>query len=194
MKRYIPVPFTETETNTEKGTTPTPLSRGKGSFRRLPPEMRALASEAYALWRDLARERSNPYGDHTGCLLAGRMAVDATLWEDGLVILEAIRQRMDEKSSPRWIAEWARTLGASKREEARNAQRRAEKEHISNLDPEVLRVMAEISRSKSKGKLVNLEDHICILCKQFTEGRCMMCQRPMHEKACRSRHSCEAVA
>lgn len=191
MKRYIPVPFTETktETDTEK-VRGTPLPQGGRSFRYLPEEIRALASEAYALWRDLAVERANPYGDHTGCLLAGRMAVDATRWEDGLVILEAIRQRMDEKSSPRWIPEWARELGGQKREQARIVARRAEKELVNDLDPEVRRVLVAFGKARAKG--ATTESWSCVVCRQITDGRCAKCAVPLHVRACPSRHECAA--
>lgn len=132
-----------------EGTKYAPTPRGAGSsFRRLPEELRALASEAYALWRDLARERANPYGDHTGCLLAGRMAVDATRWEDGLVILAAIVERMDEKSSPRWIPEWSRELGGSRREEARKVQRMTERDQSEEITEVMRREMADFGRKK----------------------------------------------
>jgi hypothetical protein len=95
------------------GTTPTP--KGDRSFRGYPEEVRALASEAYHLWRELAADIANPYSDHTSGLLAGRMAVDASKWEDGLVILDSIRVHMNPKSSPRRIPEWARLHGADQR-------------------------------------------------------------------------------
>lgn len=116
----------ETRDKKEEVRTPYPQG-GMGSFRRLPKELRQLASEAYSLWRELAVARANPYSDHSACLLAGRMAVDATLWEDGLVILEAIRSRMDEKSSPRRIPEWARLHGSDKRHNEHKARRLEER-------------------------------------------------------------------
>lgn len=175
-----------------EGTTPTPLRRGTGSFRRLDPELRALAREAYALWRALAVDRANPYGDHTGCLLAGRMAVDATRWEDGLVILAAIRQRMDEKSSPRWIPEWARTLGAERREAANRDRKIVEQAVLDNIDPEARRVMIAVGRAKARGRSVSLESATCAVCRQFTETKCVSCQRALHARACPTRHECAA--
>lgn len=186
-------PYQPTVPTNQRGTTPTPLPRGR-SFRGLSPEARALASEAYALWGQLARERSNPYGDHTGCLLAGRMAVDATRWEDGLVILAAIRERMDEKSSPRWIPEWARIAGAGKREEDHHTRLRAAREAEADLDPEVARVIAGISRAKARGQAVALEDFYCAVCRQFAETKCPRCARALHARSCPARHACEAVA
>lgn len=92
-----------------------------------------MASEAYKLWRDLAAERANPYGDHSGCLLAGRMAVDATRWEDGLVILAAIRANMDGKSSPRRIPEWARLHGSKQRSDAHDRVKAEQLRERGNL-------------------------------------------------------------
>ena len=109
------------------GNPPTPRPAGGRAWRGYLPEQKALAREAYALWRDLARERANPYGDHSGCLLAGRMAIEATRWEDGFVILDAIKDRMDSKSSPRWIPEWAREKGAQKRELENLARKQEER-------------------------------------------------------------------
>lgn len=151
-----------------------------------------LASETYALWRDLAAARANPYGDHSGCLLAGRMAVDATNWEDGLVVLAAIRLRMDGKSSPRWIPEWSRELGATRREEARMEQKRAEAAQVDDMDPEVRRVMISVGRAKAAGKPVSLGDVTCVVCKQFTETKCASCTRPIHARSCPARHECAA--
>lgn len=172
---------------------PTPAVRGR-AFRGLPYEMRALASEAYALWGQIAKERANPYSDHQGCLLAGRMAIDASAWEDGFVILDAIRERMDEKSSPRWIPEWSRDLGARRRENLRNDRRIAEREAVDDLDPEVRRVIVAISRAKAQGKRVSLSDHQCAVCGQFTEGRCPTCSRPLHQRSCPTRHECGVAA
>ena len=101
--------------------------KGGARFRGLSGDARKLASEAYALWRELAVKLANPYSDHTAGLLAGRMAVDAMLWEDGLVILAAIKARMDEKSSPRRIPEWARLQGADQRYKQHKALKDAEK-------------------------------------------------------------------
>lgn len=180
-------------TGLERSGIGTPLpQRGARSFRTLDPEGRELAKEAYALWRDLAAARANPYGDHSGCLLAGRMAVDATRWEDGLVILAAIRQRMDEKSSPRWIPEWARSAGAARREEFRREQKQAEQAQVDDMDPEVRRVMISVGRAKAAGRVVSLEDVTCVARKQFTETKCASCKRPLHARSCPARHECDA--
>lgn len=184
-----------------EGTNPLPPTRGMGAFRRLPEELRRLASEAYVLWRDLAKARANPYGDHSACLLAGRMAVDASNWEDGLVVLDAIRRRMDEKSSPRRIPEWARELGATKREQARLEQYKAEGRDANGrriagaddgIDPEVRRVMRSLSAARARGDAVNIESFTCVSCRQFTETKCAGCSRPLHTRACPARHECEA--
>ena len=115
------------------------------AFRRITdPELRRLASEAYALWRDLAAKRGNPYGDHEYCLRAGRQAVDATRWEDGLVVLAAIERFMDTKSSPVRIPEWARELGAERRETLRQEQvkrERLEAERAAAAAPPPLEVL-----------------------------------------------------
>lgn len=161
--------------------------------RHLPAELRRLSSEAYSLWRKLAAERANPYGDHSACLLAGRMAVDATAWEDGLVVLDAIRVFMDEKSSPRRIPEWSRDLGAQKRARYRNEVSKVlEKQAVDDLDPEVRRVMIAVGRAKAAGKRASLDDVTCAVCKQFTEGKCPSCRRALHERSCPTRHECAA--
>jgi hypothetical protein len=121
------------------------------AFRRLDEEGRRLASDAYHLWRDLAPKRGNPYGDHEYCLRAGRQAVDATRWEDGLVILKAIELYMDASSSPVRIPEWARTLGAERREEARKleVQREREREAHEPISAET-RALIEQTRARMK--------------------------------------------
>jgi hypothetical protein len=84
-------------------------------FRRLDADGKRLASETYRLWRQLAPKRGNPYGDHQYGLRAGYEAVEASRYEDGLVILAAIRKHMDAKAVPARIAEWARLEGSDRR-------------------------------------------------------------------------------
>lgn len=172
--------------------------KGEGSklrsFKDLSVEDRALAGAAYDLWRDLAVQRANPYGDHTGCLLAGRMAINATRWADGFVILDAIRGRMDEKSSPRWIPEWSREFDAEKQRARHVVNMAAEREMWDDVAPEARRVMVSVARAKSRGEQVSLEDVSCIECRQFTETKCPKCQRALHSRSCPSRHTCASVS
>lgn len=189
--RYI-----QNQNQMQIGTTPLPPAsggRGLRSFKDYDEEARALAGDAYDLWRELAVKRANPYGDHSGCLLAGRMAVDASLWADGFVVLDAIRQRMDHKSSPRRIPEWAREAQADKSNEEHRARMAAEREMWDDIDPEARRVMVAVSRAKAQGERVSLTDVICVSCRQFTETKCPTCARPLHVRACPSQHECEAA-
>ena len=100
------------------GTTPLP-PKGGGGFLTVPEEHKALVKEARELWKTLAPQRANPYLDNRALLLVGRMALEATRWADGLVVLAAIEKRMDSKSSPRWIPEWARELRAQREDRDR---------------------------------------------------------------------------
>jgi len=109
------------------------------AFRRYDDEGRQLASEAYRLWRELARKRGNPYSDHQYCLRAGYEAVEATRFEDGLVILDAIRRHLDVKSVPARIAEWARLEGSERR--ATEHRERAMRERETPIDPTVAAVL-----------------------------------------------------
>jgi hypothetical protein len=177
-----------------RGVRDTPLpQRGGRSFRGLDEEGRELASQAYALWRDLAVERGNAYGDHRMCLFAGRQAVEATRWEDGLVVLAAIRQRMDRESSPRWIPEWARELGGQRRRLEHEISMRAERDALADVDPEVHRIMVAFGRAKSRDFLVSTASWTCVVCKQLTDGRCLKCSRALHQRGCPPRHECEAA-
>ena len=104
--------------------------------RGVPEEHRALVKEARAEWEAAARKCANPYVDSAALLLVGRQALEATAWEDGLVILAAIRERMDPKASPRRIPEWAREVGAAKRN--KEHRRRKSEELNAPLDPAAL--------------------------------------------------------
>lgn len=156
-------------------------------------EAKLLAKEAYALWRELAIERANPYSDHQMSLVAGRMAVDATRWEDGFTILDAIRNRLDAKSSPRWIPEWARDLGGEKRKQQHNDRMVQAERNREDMDPEVRRILVAFGRAKSKNMNVTTESWTCCECKSgLTDGRCPTCRRAVHPRACQSRHECVA--
>lgn len=169
------------------------------SFRRYDEEGRQLASEAYHLWRELAEKRGNPYSDHEYGLRAGRLAVDATRWEDGLVILEAIRKHMDEKSSPIRIPEWARLEGSDRREAARNEERQREREQhdraVEEMDPDVRRALIAVARARGRGRSHEdaTADVSCIVCGQLTAEKCSSCSRALHPRGCKSRHECQPM-
>lgn len=169
------------------------------AFRRLDAEGKQLASEAYHLWRALAPERGNPYSDHEYGLRAGRQAVEATRFEDGLVILEGIRRFMDEKSSPVRIPEWARTIGSEKREALRVREReleRAERERQHDeMDPDVRRALIAVARARGRGRSHEdaMHDVTCVVCGQITSTVCARCSRALHERGCRTRHECQPM-
>lgn len=128
---YVPyVPYVRTP--------PLPLRKRRGKFggavvrgARWPSitkEHLALVREARTVWERAARSVGNPYVDNSALLLVGRQVIEATRCEDGLVILAAIRERIDPKSSPRRIPEWARLHGSELREREHNERKRAEKE------------------------------------------------------------------
>lgn len=164
-------------------------SRSTRPPRGVPEEHRALIREARSVWEKAARRCANPYVDSAALLLVGRMALEATQWEDGLVILQAIRDRIEPKSSPRRIPEWAREEGAKKR----NTEHRDRKSAELNApwDPAVLSAARAFldARKRERYRAPTIRPD-CTECGTLTHGRCAGCKRPVHPKVCSKRHVC----
>ena len=156
-------------------------------------EGRALIREARSVWEKFARKCGNPYVDSTALLLVGRMTIEATHWEDGLVILDAIRDRLEPKSSPRRIPEWAREHGASKR--AAESERIKAEERVGPIDPKV-RAALSVAWKSMHARLADTSGVRCD-CGTYMDGQqrgapCASCGRSLHP-VCASRHECAAV-
>lgn len=122
-----------------------PTPRGERATRKaVDEERRALMREARQVWEETARKVGNPYVDSRALMTVGQQAVEATQWEDGLVILAAIREHMDPKSSPRRIPEWARLTGSDKRERE-HLERKREAENTP-VDPQVQAALSQAWR------------------------------------------------
>ena len=170
------------------GTPPTPARRGR--VLGVNEEGRALIREARSVWEKFARKCGNPYVDSTALLLVGRMTIEATHWEDGLVILDAIRDRLEPKSSPRRIPEWAREHGASKR--AAEHSRRKAAERVGPIDPEVRAALSAAWKGMHPRTMDTRDLECCcgtILTEADHQVPCPSCGRSLHP-VCARTHEC----
>ena len=78
---------------------------------------------AEEVWLETAPKVGSPYTDRLALRTVHHQAIAALRWADERQILAAIRRRMDGKSSPRRIPEWAR-LEAGRDQELAHMQRR----------------------------------------------------------------------
>ncbi len=86
-------------------------------------EQHRFGKIAEDVWLERAPKVGSPYTDRAALRMVHHQAVAALQWASETQILAAIRRRMDPKSTPRRIPEWARQEAARDQELA-HAQRR----------------------------------------------------------------------
>lgn len=75
-------------------------------------EQHAFGREAERIWLEVAEKCGSPYTDRAALRQVHDQAISATRWATEAQVLSAIRRRMDIKSSPRRLPEWARLVAA----------------------------------------------------------------------------------
>jgi len=71
-------------------------------------EQHLFGRDAEKVWTETAERVGSPYTDRAALRTVHEQAISATRWASETQVLAAIRRRMDSKSSPRRIPEWAR--------------------------------------------------------------------------------------
>jgi hypothetical protein len=89
-------------------------------------EQHLFGRDAERTWLEAAEKVGSPYTDRAALRQVHEQAINATRWATEAQVLSAIRRRLDIKSSPRRIPEWARL------EAGDDAQR----EHVASVRAE----------------------------------------------------------
>jgi hypothetical protein len=111
-------------------------------------EQHAFGREAERVWLETAEKRGSSYTDRAALRIVHELAIKATRWASEAQVLAAIRRRLDVKSTPRRIPEWARLEQGddAQREHAARAAERPADEIIEPRSRELRPIGAGVAR------------------------------------------------
>jgi hypothetical protein len=127
------------------------------SPKQVERDQHRFGKEAERVWHEAARGSGNPYTDRPALRAVHDQAIEAARFADEQLVLAAIRERMDEKSSPRRIPEWARLAESDRRQAVRLARKAAER---ADRD-----VIVEHEGTRYLGHVPDAEGGVCRICK-----------------------------